>query len=479
MRLKVLFHLFSQNINIFRYLTFRGMAAGLTSFLVVVFFGSYFINQLRVMKFGQQVRQDGPSAHLIKTGTPTMGGLFMWGAMLLATLLWAELNSFVLIVCLSVFLFGMIGFVDDYSKIKQQNTKGLSPRGKLFFQSATALLLLILAYFIPSYHKRSREMFLEISSNNTDFLMVKNINILDQQWESIVTLPYMNSNQEYKIAAKHYNPETGKYNTHKMFRIPVLQQGDDTQRLTYSMLSNDNHIIWAEITREEIDSTGRILRKDIYSLQLTYKAKLFTAQFIPSHTEVLWYWPLWLALLFYIFIIIGVSNATNLSDGLDGLAAGMGISFYVPFGVFAYLMGNSLLSSYFFLPYIQGVGELSICIAAAIGAFAGFLWHNVHPASIFMGDTGSLPMGSTIAIIAIMLKQELLLVVAGFMFVLETMSVIIQVFCYKKFNKRVFKMAPIHHHFELIGWNENQVVGRFWIMSAVCAILALLTIKVR
>ncbi|MGL4563281.1 MAG: phospho-N-acetylmuramoyl-pentapeptide-transferase [Brevinema sp.] len=475
----MLFYLFSGYINIIRYLTFRGMAAALTSFLFVVIFGPLFIEKLRKMRFGQQVRQEGPSAHLAKTGTPTMGGLFMWFAMLLGTLMWAEWNSFVLIVCLSVVLFSAIGFVDDYAKIKQKNTKGLSPRGKLLAQSGSALLLLVLIYMIPEYHKTSQNIQIEIANNQSNTVLTNQLNLLNPEWNWQMTFPVGDTNQRYYVVAKHYHPDTSKTNTLSIFRFPALLSGEDTQQFSYSLISNDQYNIWGTFTRSEINNDGKLLRKEEYPFSVRYKAALFNAQFIPSHTEVMWYWPLLLAFLFYIFIIIGVSNATNLSDGLDGLATGMGISFYLPFGVFAYVIGNAVLSSYLFLPYIQGIGELSICVSAAIGAFAGFLWYNVHPASIFMGDTGSLPMGSTIAVIAIMLKQELLLVVAGFMFVLETLSVIIQVFSYKNFKKRIFKMAPIHHHFELSGWKENQVVVRFWMMGAVCALITLIFMKVR
>ncbi|MGL4394375.1 MAG: phospho-N-acetylmuramoyl-pentapeptide-transferase [Brevinema sp.] len=476
----MLFYLFSGYINIIRYLTFRGLAAALTSFLFVIIFGPFFIKWLREMRFGQQVREEGPQAHLAKTGTPTMGGLFMWGAMLFGTLLWAEWNSFVLITCLSVILFAGIGFIDDYAKIKQKNTKGLSPKGKIFAQTFSALLLLGLLYTNPEYHKTSRNMQIEIGNNQNNTIITNQLNLMEPTWEWTMPLPSAESNQRYYIIAKHLHPDTSKTNAMSVFRFPMdLSPTDDLQRISYSLISNNTHQLWGKLTRSQVLQDGSLLSQEEYPFWVNYKSRLFTAQFIPYYTEVLWYWPLALVLLFFIFIIIGVSNATNLSDGLDGLATGMGVSFYVPFGILAYIIGNAVLSNYLFFPYIQGTGELAICIAAAVGAFAGFLWYNVHPASIFMGDTGSLPMGSTIAIIAIMLRQEILLVVAGFMFVLETLSVIIQVLSYKKFKKRVFKMAPIHHHFELSGWEENQVVVRFWMMSAVCAMIALLSIKVR
>lgn len=475
----MLFHLLSNTINIFRYLTFRSMGAAVTAFLLVIWCAPIIIERLKTMKFRQTVREEGPSAHLAKSGTPTMGGLFMWLAVIIATLLWGAWNPFILIICLSVILFGTIGFIDDYAKIKQKNTAGLSPKKKLFFQSLSALILLILIYLIPEYHSISTKMTIKIHDENKILLAQTNVNML-HDWQWAVHLPIAKEAKNYIVTTDISDPETGKIENKKIFSFPALIVGKvDRQILSSVVLKKDNYKIKSEISRIEKNSAGYTKRKESLILDTLYKARLFNAQFLPYYSDVLWYWPLILAFIFYIFIIIGVSNATNLTDGLDGLATGMGIAFYVPFGVFAYLMGNAVLSSYLFFPFIVGVGELSIFIAAAIGGFSGFLWYNVHPAAIFMGDTGSLPMGAAIATIAIMLKQEILLIIAGFIFVLETLSVIIQVAVYKKTKKRVFKMAPIHHHFELSGWKENQVVVRFWIMGAFFAILALASIKIR
>ncbi|MGL5722044.1 MAG: phospho-N-acetylmuramoyl-pentapeptide-transferase, partial [Brevinema sp.] len=234
------------------------------------------------------------------------------------------------------------------------------------------------------------------------------------------------------------------------------------------------------LTRSELGMGGNVVRSEKTNFIVPYRSKLFQAQFIPYYAKVLWYVPAIIMLLFYIFLIVGFSNATNLSDGLDGLATGMGISFFIPFGVFAYLMGNIVTANYLLLPYINGIGELSVFVAAVLGGMGAFLWYNVHPASVFMGDTGSLPMGASVAVVAILLKQELLLPIAGFMFVLETVSVILQVGSFKlRKGKRIFKMAPIHHHFEKSGWAENQVVVRFWILGVFFALLALASLKIR
>lgn len=472
------FYLLADLVNLFRYITFRSIGASLTSFLLVLWLAPRTIEYLRQMKFGQQVREDGPSAHLVKTGTPTMGGIFMWGATIVSALLWAQWNGFVLISCLTVLLFAGIGFIDDYAKIKQQNTKGLSPKGKLIIQSSCAFLVLILVYLMPQYHRTTDNYTLELSNQQNQILATTNVSLSDE-WQWNVTYP-TSVKEEVYLKGRIYNPETGKNNEEILFQIPQLVNStEDQQEFSSTTISNNGYLISSRVIMRSFDPEGNVKRQSQKTISNIYKARLFNVLLIPLYTEVVFYWPLVIAFLFFIFIVVGVSNATNLSDGLDGLATGMGISFYLPFAVFAYLMGNSLLSSYLFYPHIAGVSELVIFIAATIGAFAGFLWYNVHPAEIFMGDTGSLPMGAVISVIAIMLKQEILLIVAGFMFVLETVSVILQVFCFKRYKKRIFKMAPIHHHFELSGWKETQVVVRFWILSVVCAIVALATIKIR
>jgi phospho-N-acetylmuramoyl-pentapeptide-transferase len=212
---------------------------------------------------------------------------------------------------------------------------------------------------------------------------------------------------------------------------------------------------------------------------------IFWAFYIPFFSQPVWIWTPLPAYLFYIFTMVSFSNATNLSDGLDGLASGMGILLYLPFGIIAYVIGNAIAAQYLKFPFFIGAGELAVIISSMIGGFTAFLWYNTHPAEVFMGDTGSLAMGGAIATIAIVLKQELLLVVAGGMFVLETLSVVIQTsyfkYTRKKFGegKRFFLMAPLHHHFEKKGWKETQVVMRFWILAALCALIAISALKVR
>ncbi|MEJ5283702.1 MAG: phospho-N-acetylmuramoyl-pentapeptide-transferase [Brevinematia bacterium] len=350
--------------NLLRYITFRSMAAFLTAFIIGMILGPIFIKKFKEMGAGQSIREDGPSTHQVKSGTPTMGGIFIIISVILSSLLWTIYNYYVFVVLFSIIGFAAIGFYDDFLKVSKKNSKGVKAKLKLLFQIIVSAIILLLLYFDPF------------------------------------------------------------------------------EKFSFSF-------------------------------------------FIPFYNKPLFYWPFLIGVFFYIFTMVAFSNATNLSDGLDGLAAGMSIFLIIPFGIIAYVVGNVVASDYLKFIYIPGAGEISVILASFIGGLAAFLWYNVHPAEIFMGDTGSLAIGGMIATIAIILKQEVLLLIAGFMFVLETVSVVIQTsyfkYTKKKFGegKRIFLMAPIHHHFEKKGWKETQVVIRFWIISALCALISLTTLKLR
>jgi phospho-N-acetylmuramoyl-pentapeptide-transferase len=351
--------------NLLNYITFRSLAAFLTAFLLGVFIAPPLIRRFRDFGIRQAIRKDGPESHQAKSGTPTMGGIIVIIAALVAILLWTRFNYYVMVVTLGMILFGLIGFIDDFLKVKFKNSKGITSGVKLVLQILFSLVLITLLFV---------------------------------------------------------NPE----------------------------------------------------RPDI-----------FWKFFIPFYNKPLWVWQPVFGYIFYIFVLVAFSNATNLTDGLDGLASGMGILLFIPFAVVAYVMGNAIAANYLIFPYMPGVGELAVIMGSLIGGFTAFLWYNTHPAQVFMGDTGSLCMGGVIALIAIILKEEMLLVVAGGMFVLETLSVAIQLswFRFTKHRygegRRVFLMAPIHHHFEKKGWKETQVVTRFWILSALFAILAISSLKIR
>ncbi len=347
-------------LNLFSYITFRTGGAILTALFFSLIFGNQIIDFLsRLQPSGQPIRSDGPERHIIeKAGTPTMGGVLILISILIAVLIWCDLNnSFIWIILLSIFSFGLIGLFDDYKKIKSSNTKGLSSWTRILLQIFISFFIIMLIYsFLPN------------SINST------------------ITFPF--------------------------FKNLILDLG------------------------------------------------IF---FIP----------------FGIFLIIGSANAVNLTDGLDGLAIVPVMIVALSFGFISYLTGNAFFSDYLQIQFVAGTGELAVICGALVGSALGFLWFNAPPAKVFMGDTGSLSMGSALGSLSIITKHEIVLAIIGGLFVLETLSVIIQVLSFKILGKRIFRMAPLHHHFEKKGWAESTIVIRFWIITIVLALIGLATLKIR
>ena len=352
--------------NVFGYLTFRSAGALVTGLLLALFLGRPTIARLRRLKVGQVVREEGPETHLVKSGTPTMGGVLIVGAAALSTFLWAELaNPYTLIALVALLWLGGLGFLDDYLKVVQKKTAGLIARYKLIGQLTLGLGLGLFLVFQP----------------------------ISPFPSTVTSLPFF----------------------------------DEWQA-----------VFWP-----------------------------------PAYVA------------FVAFIIVASSNAVNLTDGLDGLAAGLVAISLATFAVFAYVIGRVDTSAYLGLFYLPGAGELTVFAAGIVGACLGFLWFNCHPAEVFMGDTGSLALGGAVGVMAILLKTEFLLAIVGGVFVMETLSVIIQTswfrYTKKRFGegRRVFRMAPIHHHFEKLGWAETRVVVRFWILGILFAMIGLSTLKLR
>jgi len=342
--------------NVFRYITFRAILAILTALVISFCCGPWVIRKLQQLRVKQFIREDGPSTHLGKEGTPTMGGTLILGSIILAVFLWGDLTNFYLwIVMLITVGFGAIGFADDYRKLMGKNSKGLRVKQKILYQGAMALAGSLLLYSYPTF-------------------------------KSTFSVPFF----------KEFMPNLGVF---------------------YIFLA--------------------------------------------------------------VFVIVGTSNAVNLTDGLDGLAIGPVLIAAGMFMVLAYLVGHVKIASYLQIPYVSGSGELTIVCGAIVGASMGFLWYNTYPAQIFMGDTGSVSLGAVLGTVAIITKQEILLAIVGGLFVVETLSVIFQVASYKIRRKRIFRMAPLHHHFELKGWAEPKVIVRFWIITIFLALIALSTLKLR
>lgn len=345
--------------NVFSYITLRTVLAALTALSISFLIGPAMIRSLTARKVGQSVRNDGPQTHLVKAGIPTMGGALILMAVIVTTLLWADLsNRYIWIVSLTTLGFGVIGWVDDYRKVIQRNSKGLSAASKFFWQSVIALLVAV---------------YLAMTAD------------LPQHTEMIV--PF--------------------------FKEIVIPLG----------------------------------------------APLFV-------------------MLTYL-VIVGTSNAVNLTDGLDGLAIMPTVMISGALAIFAYVAGHAVFAKYLGIPHIPNAGELAVFCGALAGAGLAFLWFNAYPAEVFMGDVGALALGAALGVITVIVRQEIVLVIMGGVFVMEALSVMLQVTSFKLFRQRVFRMAPLHHHYELKGWKENQVVVRFWIITIILVLIGLSTLKLR
>lgn len=369
-------------LNVFNYLTLRAVLAALTSMGIGFALGPWMIARLKNLHFGQAVRTDGPKTHLVKDGTPTMGGALILFAITVSTLLWADLsNRFIWVVLFVTLGYGSIGWIDDYRKVVHHNPKGMSAREKF-------------------------------------------------SWQSVIGL-----------AAAFY----------LVFALSVPAGGTLTETIAG----------WVEAG---------------FPLDISSNLHLL----IPCFKDIAL--PLGLVgfMVFTYVVIVGSSNAVNLTDGLDGLAILPSVMVGGALGIFAYVVGRSDYAGYLIFPYIPGAGELVVIAGGLLGAGLAFLWYNAHPAQVFMGDVGALALGGCLGTMAVITRQELVLAVMGGIFVVETLSVMIQTVYFRlSHGKRIFLMAPVHHHFELKGWKETQVVTRFWIITMILVLIGLSTLKIR
>ncbi|WIM05392.1 MAG: phospho-N-acetylmuramoyl-pentapeptide-transferase [Candidatus Nitricoxidivorans perseverans] len=366
--------------NVFNYITLRAVLATMTALTISFVAGPAVIRWLAAKKIGQAVRDDGPRTHLIKAGTPTMGGVLILISLGISTLLWADLsNRFVWIVLIVTLGYGAVGWVDDWRKVVHRNPKGLSAKAKFFWQSAIGIVAALYLVFSISAPDRAVDLFF--------------------QW---------------------------------------LGSG--------------------------------------FTLELPSKTHLI----VPFFKEVSYPLGVFGFIVLTWFVIVGTSNAVNLTDGLDGLAIMPTVMVGAALGLFVYVAGNTVYSKYLLLPHIPGAGELMVFCGALAGAGLGFLWFNAYPAEVFMGDVGALALGAALGAVAVVARQEIVLFIMGGVFVAETLSVMIQVLYFKwSGGRRIFRMAPLHHHFELSGWKETQVVVRFWIITILLVLFGLSTLKIR
>ena len=341
-----------------QYLTFRAILGVLTALGISLLVGPRMIRALNDLQIGQSVREDGPQSHLSKSGTPTMGGALILFAIVVSTLLWSDLgNRYVWVVLFTTIAFGVVGWIDDYRKIVEKNSQGLSARYKYFWQSVIAIGVSVFLY------------------------------------------------------------QTAAGGAELQLQVPFFK--------------------------------NIALALGPFFMVLTY------------------------------FVIVGSSNAVNLTDGLDGLAIMPTVMICAALGIIAYLVGHVTFASYLHIPYISGAGEVVVFCGALCGAGLGFLWFNTYPAQVFMGDVGSLALGAALGVIAVIVRHEIVFFIMSGVFVLETVSVILQVASFKLTGKRIFRMAPIHHHFELKGWPEPRVIVRFWIITVMLVLFGLATLKLR
>ena len=349
---------FESGFNVFSYLTLRAILGALTALVLSFVIGPKMIAKLSMNQVGQPVRDNGPATHLPKAGTPTMGGALILSAIVVSTVLWADLeNQYIWVVLFVTLAFGVIGYVDDYRKLILQDPAGMSAKQKIFWQTSVAIVAAVALFMMATD---------DVSTS--------------------LLIPYF----------KDLAVPLGK------FQIVVT-----------------------------------------------------------------------------VLFIVGFSNAVNLTDGLDGLAIMPTVLVGGALGLFAYVTGNTNFSEYLDIPYVSGTGEILVFCAALAGAGLGFLWFNTYPAQVFMGDIGALSLGAALGVVAVVVRQEIVLAIMGGVFVVETVSVIIQVASFKLTGRRVFRMAPLHHHFELKGWAEPKVIVRFWIITVILVLIGLASLKIR
>jgi phospho-N-acetylmuramoyl-pentapeptide-transferase len=360
--------------RVFQYTTFRTAFAALTSLFLCLALGPWLIAKLREFQIGQYIREEGPKSHMKKAGTPTMGGILIIISIVIPTLLWANLvNPYVWIAMFSLVSFGLIGFWDDYAKVRRKQNQGLTVKQKFGLQIVAALMV---GFMLLALHAQ-------------------------KIYSTSINVPFF-----------------------KTFKPDLL-----------------------------IDAP----------LRYWYTYPLAFVFFFA----------------FMVLVIVGSSDAVNLTDGLDGLAIGLMLIASFAMTALTYVTGHAQFAAYLDLARLPGASELTIFCSSMVGASLGFLWYNAHPAEIFMGDVGSLALGGALGVVAVLIKQEILLIFIGGVYVIEALSVILQVGSYKLRKKRIFKMAPIHHHFEALGWQESKIITRFWIAGLVMALFALTTLKLR
>jgi len=457
--------------DVFQFITFRSILSIITSLIISLLIGKRIIDLLRKNLIGEVVRDSaiGPD-HAAKAGTPTMGGIIIIAAIVIPTLLWGDLkNGYVWLILVGTVWMGLIGFVDDYIKVFKKDKRGLKSRSKLLGQLGLGLLVGLTMIFHPH--------FMGSRAHLTQLNKVRVNNLLAREG-------FKNGDELVKINGKAFEtlPDGKQYETIGTYTVRRLDPADSTLKevdifISQSQRKHVANALFGPKDESFVYITDFPFFKDYV---FDYSKVVFLKNNIDEHIL-----GRGVYLLVVIFIVMAVSNAVNLTDGIDGLAAGTTAIVGAALGIFAYVSGNTIFSSYLNINYIPLSAELLVYAAALVGGCLGFLWYNSYPAQVFMGDTGSLALGGAVGVLALMVKKELLLPILCGVFFAETLSVIIQVYYFKytrrKYGegRRIFLMAPLHHHYEKKGLAEPKIVMRFFIVAILLVALAFATLKLR
>ena len=458
-------------LNVLRYHTVRAGGAALTGFAISLLIGPMVIEWLRMLKVGQFIRKehvaDLHALHKKKEGTPTMGGVLILMSTVISIVLWARPNTCLVLVLAVFCALGAVGFMDDYIKIRRKHNKGLSAKAKMIGQIVVGLSLGVWLTFNPVTPSRTRVTHADVLNwKELARVVMVDMPATNPDFSDFFTGPAISltpSNEEKDRLLEGLNKLFDEGNFAAMAaKTPSIEQAGSGETST-EIPTGSNRVVFQSVF-------PGVLAQDIPNLHTKLE--------IPGLKEV--FIPLGIAYaLFVLIVIVGASNAVNLTDGLDGLAIGASIISIMAYTAIAYVVSRADWSRYLFLVHVPGASELTVFGAALLGTGLGFLWFNSHPAEVFMGDTGSLALGGAIGTMAILTKQELLLILVGGLFVMEAGSVILQVASFKLRGKRIFRMAPLHHHFELMGWSESKVTIRFWIIAILFALTSLGALKLR
>jgi phospho-N-acetylmuramoyl-pentapeptide-transferase len=452
--------------GVFRYLSFRSALAIISSLIIAVLIGKRIIVYLRSKLIGETIRKDGPESHKLKAGTPTMGGIIIFLAIMIPTLLWGDLtNAYVLLILLATAWTFTLGFMDDYIKVFKKNKEGLAGRYKIVGQIGLGLIVGCTMVFHPDFKGPQGRITDHQTLVVNDYLEGKGF----RKGDRVLMLDGVPFNQATQAPASSWVVE--RFEGGGGYIQPT--------QITIQVSESEKQQVWDALhgTPEksfETKTNVPFLKNYVFN----YSKIAFWEEDGGIFGKIIY-------ILVCIFIVTAVSNGVNLTDGLDGLAAGTTAIAAMALAIFAYVSGNVIFAEYLNISYIPNAAELTIFCGALIGGCVGFLWYNTYPAQVFMGDTGSLMLGGAVGVLAMMVKKELLIPIFCGVFLVESLSVIVQVAYFKYTKKkygegrRIFLMAPLHHHFEKGGLHETKIVVRFWIVAVMLTVLAFVTLKLR